>query len=87
MEREKVYKIIDGERDHQDELWNVATTISENKHTPEEWIMYMMDYLSEASHILSREAAQTGRPKAMEIVRKVVAMGIAAMEEHETKPR
>ena len=87
MDRKDVYKLIDGERDYQSIKWNEFTTSSANIHTPEEWIMYMQDYLLEASHILSREAAQTGRPKAMEIIRKVTALGVAAMEDIDTKPR
>jgi hypothetical protein len=37
--------------------------------------------------IHSREARQTANPKAMEIIRKVTAMGVAAMEQIDTAPR
>jgi hypothetical protein len=88
MERKDVYKLIDGEREYQDKKWNGTTTTSEGRHqSPEEWIVYMEDYLSEAKHILSREATQIANLKAMEIIRKVTAMGVAAMEQIETKAR
>jgi hypothetical protein len=87
MKRTDVYKLIDGERDYQNEKWNENTTITKNIHTPEEWIMYMQDYLLEATHLLSREAAQIARPKAMEIIRKVAGLAVAAMEDNETKAR
>lgn len=87
MDRNEVYKLIDGERDYQDRKWNETTTISKGLHTPDEWVLYMLDYLTEAQHILSRESATTGRPKAMEVIRKVTAMGVSAMEQNETKPR
>jgi hypothetical protein len=87
MNRNDVYKLIDGERAYQNQLWNEDTTITKNIHTPEEWIMYMQDYLAEASHILSRYAAQVSRPQAMQIIRKVAALGVAAMEDIETEPR
>lgn len=87
MKREDVYKLIDGERNYQDKLWNENTTISQGKHTPDEWVLYMLDYLNDAQHILSHESATTSRPKAMEIIRKVTSMGVSAMEQNETKPR
>ena len=88
MKREDVYKLIDGEREYQNKRWNRETTTSEGYHqSPEEWIMYMEDYLAEAKHILSREATQVANPKAMEIVRKVAAMCVAAMEQLDTAPR
>lgn len=87
MDRKKVYELIDGERDYQDMRWNKETTASEGLHSPEEWIIYMEDYLLEAKHILSRENVQTAYPKAMEIIRKVTTMGVCAMEQHDTKAR
>ena len=87
MKRDEVYKLIDGERDYQDQRWNRDTTRSAGLHTPEEWLMYMEDYINEAKHILSREATQTADPQAMEIIRKVAAMCVCAMEQIETKPR
>ena len=87
MKREDVYKLIDGERDYQDSRWNRDTTSSNGIHTSEQWIMYMEDYLNEAKHILSRQATQVADPQAMEIIRKVTAMGVCAMEQIDTKPR
>jgi hypothetical protein len=87
MNRSDVYKLIDGERDYQDKKWNDTTTDSGGHHSPEEWITYMEDYLAEARHILSRKSTQIANPTAMEIIRKVTAMGVAAMEQIETKPR
>ena len=87
MERKDVYKLIDGERDYQDSRWNRDTTSSNGIHTSEQWIMYMEDYLNEAKHILSRQATQVADPQAMEIIRKVTAMGVCAMEQIDTKPR
>jgi hypothetical protein len=87
MKRSDVYKLIDGERDYQDKRWSAITTISKGIHTPDEFVLYMLDYLNEAQHVLSRESATTGRPKAMEIIRKITAMGVSAMEQNETNPR
>ena len=81
MERQEVYKLIDGERDYQEAKWGPRF------HTTVEWIVYMEDYLAEAKHMLSREATETADPKAMEIIRKVTAMGVCAMEQNDTNPR
>jgi len=88
MERTKVYEILDGERDYQDERWKQdVTQMGNHVHTPEEWIVYMEDYLAEAKHILSRNSVPDCYPDAMEIMRKVTAMGVCAMEQMGCKPR
>ena len=88
MKREEVYELIDGERTYQESRWNPDTTKSEgHHHTPEEWITYMEDYLAEAKHILSRESQEIAYMKAMACIRKVTALGVAAMEEINTPPR
>jgi hypothetical protein len=87
MERKDVYKLIDGERDYQDSRWNSETTASEGRHSPEEWVLYMEEYLDDAKHILSKNSVDASYPKAMEIIRKVTAMGVCAMEQIETSPR
>jgi hypothetical protein len=87
MERSEVYKAIDSERNYQNSRWNEDTTTSENIHTLEDWYMYIEDYVNEAKHILSREARQTANPKALDIMRKVSAMAVCAMEAHGVKQR
>ena len=87
MDLAKAYKLIEGELAYQEMLWNEETTISGGVHTPDEWVLYMQDYLTEAQHILSRESATTGRLKAMDVIRKVTAMGVRAMLQNETPPR
>lgn len=88
MKREEVYKLIDGEREYQNDRWkNDIMPSGTHIHTPEEWIVYMEDYLAEAKHILSRNEAPACYNNAMAIIRKVTAMGVAAMEQIETPPR
>lgn len=88
MKREDVYKLIDGEREYQEVRWKKdVTQTGEHFHSPEEWITYMEDYLAEAKHILSRDSVPDCYNDAMEIMRKVTAMGVCAMEQLETKPR
>ena len=82
MKREEVYGAIDSERDYQDKIWNKETTASEGKHSPEEWYMYIEDYVNQAKHLLSRKSVQESYPEAMKIMRKVAAMAVCAMEQH-----
>ena len=80
--REEVYKAIDSERAYQESRWNATTTVSENIHSFEDWIMYMEDYLAEAKHLLARNPRQVADPECCHIMRKVLAMGVNSLEQH-----
>ncbi len=87
MNRADVYRLIDGERSYQDQKWNADTTISGGTHGIEAWYVFIEDYINEAKHILARLPKQIGDVRAMEIMRKVAAMAVCAMEQHDTLPR
>lgn len=87
MNMDEVFELIAGERKYQDRRWNAETTASEGYHSPEEWLLYIQDYLTEATHIASRANVDDAYPKVMEIIRKITAMGVAAMEQHDTPAR
>jgi len=80
--RGEVYASLDSERAYQDVRWNPSTTTTGGVHEmPAEWIMYMEDYLAEAKHVLSRESEPECTQKALHIIRKVTALGVACMEQ------
>jgi hypothetical protein len=87
LKREEVYKIIDGERDYQEKKWNSITTSSKGVHSAGEWLTFIQDYLTEAMHITSRNSEPEATKMVMENIRKITAMGVAAMEQIETPPR
>jgi hypothetical protein len=87
MARESVYGLINGEREYQDRRWTSATTTSGGIHSVEEWIVYCEDYLLEAKHLLSRNPKQIGDTAAMNVLRKVAAMIVCALEQHGADPR
>jgi hypothetical protein len=87
MTRTEVYALIEGERKYQDERWNPQTTSSGGVHSPEEWFMYIEDYVSEARHVLSRLPVDRAYPEAMGIMRKVAALAVCAMEQNKTPAR
>jgi len=87
VKREEVYAAIDSERKYQDARWNPATTTSGGKHTLEEWIIYIDDYLGEAKHVISRKPRQDADPEVLHIFRKIASMLVCAMEQHGAPPR
>jgi hypothetical protein len=86
MKRDEVYRLIDGERDYQDKFYKHPVIIGEKEHSPEEWLMYMEDYIGEAKHLLSRGKGPVN-VQAMSNIRKIAALAVAAMEEHDTPER
>lgn len=82
MERLDVYKLIDEERSYQDKKWLSIPESRHANHSPEEWLVYIEDYTNEAKHILSREAYGVCEQKAMDIMRKIAAMAVCAIEQH-----
>lgn len=79
--REDVYKALDSERDYQD---SKAAELGEPPHTHsiEEMMYYAEDYLRELKTVLSRKWVPSGtiQVEALHILRKVTALGVAAME-------
>lgn len=80
--RQEVYNALNSEREYQQSRWNEKTTTSKNLHSFSEWFAYMEDYIAEAKHILARTARQNAEIPVQHIMRKVTAMGVAAMEDH-----
>ena len=70
---------IASERSYQNYRWPES---GHSQHSLEEWFVYMEDYIHEAKHLLSRESYETCGQKCLDIMRKVTAMGVAAMEYH-----
>ena len=79
--RAEVYHAIDTERDYQDGKWINNTPDGNRKHSAEDWILYMEDYLAEAKHVLARNSDANAYPPVMDIMRKVTALGVVAMEQ------
>lgn len=88
--RQEVYAALDTERNYQDARRSAAydaTIGAPGDHSPEEYLVYMQDYLNEALHTASRIWGPGCKPAVMEIVRKVTALGVACMESNGAPPR
>lgn len=70
MEREKVYKIIDNEREYQDKKWINQRSVAEE-------LLIMKNFLDKAQ---ASYVGVLGESVALDQVRKVVAIGIRCME-------
>lgn len=77
MEREQVYKLIDGERDYQDQLGGDRS----DGHPRS-----VGDYVTMLSHYQTKSvAAWTDNPgdsQALAVIRKIAAIAVHCMEQH-----
>jgi len=85
MKRKKVYKLIDGERDYQNtvRIENEGDTRDDKEKCVAEFLIYMENKLAEAKDNVYKLDIQG----ALASIRKVTALGVAAMESHDTPAR
>jgi hypothetical protein len=84
MNREDVYKAIDTERDYQDKVWSQSNK-SSNATCASAYILWMERYLHQARELASTTDETPGTPSCdtiMDVMRKVVALGVACAELH-----
>ena len=86
--RAEVYAALDTEREYQDAK-GCANGGEPHRHELESFVLYMDDYMTELKHQLSRIWCSDGRPpaEALNTIRKVTALGVAAMEQHGARNR
>lgn len=81
FKRMHVYTVIDDERDYQDRKWGGAR--HDSQHSIKEWLNFMEEYLIEAI-----ELSAGGEDKlALEAIKKITALGVACMENHNIMKR
>lgn len=80
MTRQEVYTLLDGERAYQNTRWpdDPSEKVSQ-KQTPLHFVVYMQEYLNKATQGLVG-TSDPGYPKLLDNIRKVSALGVAAME-------
>lgn len=79
--RSFVYSAIDGEREYQDDIGKV-TSGEPRVHSVNEMLLFMEHYVSEARKTASTTWGAEGDRKTLDILRKITALGIAAMEQN-----
>lgn len=75
MERAQVYSLIDEERLYQDSKW----IRPKHNHSPTEYLVFIQHQVNKA---IATASEQDGDIGAMEFIRNLTALGVAAMEEH-----
>lgn len=78
--RADVYRAIDSERAYQE--MRVRRDQGNPFHSLEEFILFMDYYLAETKRVASTTWGPEAKPATLDFVRKVVALGVAAMEHH-----
>lgn len=73
MEREKVYKLINGERDYQDTKW------TGHKHEVGAYILLLEEYAKRAREQWTDSNSDVS---ALDMIRKVAGIAVHCMEEH-----
>lgn len=82
MNIDMIFDAIAGERAYQARRWGQRTwngCFEEQSHSVGEFLVYMRDYLDEAGRAATRE---DGDEKTLDVLRKVVALGVACFEQH-----
>jgi len=80
--RDEVYAAINSERDYQQAMAAKAhgDPSNDGKKHLEEFVLYMDDYMAELKHQLSRTWGPDAYDQPLNTLRKVVAIGVGAME-------
>ena len=87
VSRHLVLATVSGERDYQDAVWCAATTPTEGKQSPTEFLVYIQHYLNEAVREASTAADPASMIAVLDNVRKLSALAVACMEQNGVVPR
>ena len=82
MKRKDVYKLIDEEREYQEEKWG-----PDKYNSIEAWLIYIEDYLNVAKHSVTKSTNLIDYEIAKCNLRKIAAMAVCAMEQHDIMSR
>ena len=83
MERSDVYKLIDGEREYQDNLASIPNRTDGSDHTVGDYITMMGHYYHT---MVTAWTLSAGDMPALDVMRKVAAIAVHCMEDHDTTP-
>ncbi len=81
--RSRVYTLIDGERDYQESRWSQGRILYDREISVAEWVIFIRKHLVDAEdkiYNLDKDAALVE-------IRKITALGVACMENNETRSR
>lgn len=76
QKRQEVFSVVNDERIYQDRKWG---TVEEHPHEVGSWLTIMRQLLNDADRAYMSQRGDVG---ALDELRKVVAVGVACMEQH-----
>lgn len=87
--RIRAFSVIDTERAYQNMrmVRDGSTADDEHPHTPEEFLLYMEHYMHLAREVASTVWGPECKPQLLDVMRKVVTLGVACFEQHGCPPR
>lgn len=74
LSRKEVYEILDDERDYQDKKW--GGEVHDDAHSISDFLVLIRKHLTDAENALY----SSNNKDAMDAIREVTAIGVAAME-------
>lgn len=74
LKRTQVYEILDEEREYQDKKWGGKE--HDEAHSVSDWLIFIRKHLNQAENAIYNSDAKS----AMDAVRKITGIGVAAME-------
>ena len=77
MKRTEIYDLIDNERAYQEKRW-----VNEPIHSPTEYLVYISEYIKIGNTLATFEDDVVMNPKIMDVMRKIIALGVACAESH-----
>jgi hypothetical protein len=85
MNREEVYKLIDGEREYQTNIIEKSPARHDgHKHTPGDYITMLSSYVNKLQQAWTDNG---GNEPALDIMRKCAGIAVHCMEDHGAPPR
>jgi hypothetical protein len=84
MERKDVYKLIDGEREYQQDLEKDSSRHDGHKHTVGDYLVLLNSYVSKANTAWSDNGTDT---QALDVIRKIAGICVHCMEEYDAPER
>lgn len=79
LTREEAFAAVETELDYQIARWNKETTVTEGNHSVAEFVLFMQDYIREATTALSRNGEPFASEAALHVIRKITGMGVSCM--------
>ncbi len=84
MERSDVYRLIDGEREYQEDLEGDGSRHDGHQHTVGDYLVMLNSYIQKANSAWTDNGTDV---PALEVIRKIAGICVHCMEDYNTNAR